>query len=380
MRAFALLFIFICSSLLVSSLFLPFSLEQDQEFVMVKEANPLLVQDDFSKEPGFNWMFLNAAYWDSESEYIILTEPGSQRVGVIWLKKNTTSPFTAEFRYKVGGGSGADGFVFMFYKDWDYEPGIGGFLGFHCREVERPCPRDEGPGYGLEFDNYFNSKEEYGDVYGAGDSSPNHIALLKDFIGNHLAYVNDSRTEDDLWHHVKLTVQEEVITILIDGEATLTWSGSVDRSYGHLGFGSGIWGYDHRHIIDDFKLYGNTITVTGLQPGWTVELLSDVELLGKAVVPPGDVEAVLDVSELDMPLKGYFKVYKESIIVFESPTFDEIWGGDSWSLRTATPEQPSLELIGYQWDTETIAVTISIVAVVLLISFLIYTRRRTAQS
>ncbi|MFQ6135292.1 MAG: hypothetical protein ACE5KU_05715 [Nitrososphaerales archaeon] len=345
---------------------------------MVREENPLLVQDDFSRDPGSEWIFLNAAYWDSGSEHIVLTEPGSDLVGVMWLKKNVTSPFTVEFRYRVGGGSGADGFVFMFYKDWDYEPGIGGFLGFHCREVDRPCPRKEAPGYGLEFDNYFNSKEEYGEVYGEGDPSPNHVALLKDFIGNHLTHVNDSRTEDNLWHHVKLIVRDEGMTASIDGEETLTWAGSFDRSNDHMGFGSGIWGYDHRHAIDDFKLYGNTITVKGLQPGWTVELLSDSDLLGRTVVPPDDVKAVLDVSELPVPLKGYFKVYKETELVFESPTFDEIWGGDVWSLRTATSEQPSTQVTGYQWDTQTIAVMISVVALILLISFLIYSRRRTA--
>ncbi len=369
---------FVLASLLVSPLFLSSSVQQEGEFAVVREENPFLVRDDFSTEPASTWIFLNAAYWDSESEYIILTEPGSERVGVTWLKRNITSPFTAEFRYKVGGGSGADGFLFMFYKDWDYEPGIGGFLGFHCREVDRPCPRDIAPGYGIEFDNYYNSKEEYGDVYGEGDPSPNHVALIKDFIGNHLTYVDDSRTEDDIWHHVRLIVQNEDITLLIDGEETLTWTGTIDRSNSHLGFGSGIWGYDHRHIIDDFKLYGNSITVEGLQPGWRVELLSDGDLLSEADVPPDDVRAVIDVSELPSPLKGYFKLYDETEMLYESPRFDEIWGGDVWSLSTVSSEETPTPVTGDQWDTETVAVILTVVALMLLIGFLIYNRRRRA--
>lgn len=326
--SFVLIFIFI--------FLFPFSISQDSEFFIQKKGNDFLVINNFSSTPLDDWILLNAAYWDSESENIVLTEPGSDLVGVIWLKNNVSSPFTVEFRYIIGGGSGADGMVFMFYKDWDYKPGIGGFLGFHCRDVGEECPRDNAPGYGIEFDNYYNSKQEYGDIYGDGDPSPSHIALIKDFIGNHITYVNDSRTNDNIWHNVKLIVKEKEIFLYIDGQQTLVWNGSLNRSNNHIGFGSGIWGYDHKHIIDNFQLYGNTITLDGIYSGWKIELISDNSIVSESEVLENENKVVLDVSGLDFPLKGYFKIYNQSELIFVSPIIHEIWGGDSWSIMSTT--------------------------------------------
>ncbi len=343
---------------------------------MVKEENQLLVIDDFSKDPNSNWIFLNAAYWDTNSENIVLTEPGSELVGVMWLKHNVSSPMTIEFSYKIGGGNGADGLIFMFYKDWDYEPGIGGFLGFHCREVEKPCPRKSAPGYGIEFDNYYNSKEEYGKDYGEGDPSPNHIALLKDFIGNHLIHVNDTRTEDNIWHNVQLIVQNNNITLFIDDEKTFNWTGIIDRSNNHLGFGSGIWGYDHQHIIDNFKLYGHKITINGLNPGWKVQLFSGDFRIGEANVPEENSEAIIDVSGFSAPIKGYFKVFNESELIFESSTFENIWGGDIWSLQETDSNDSLTQFDDSSWNPQTIAVTISFIGIIILLIFLVYKRRQ----
>ncbi len=340
--------------------------------VFERDGNPLLVKDDFSKDGGHQWIFLGAAKRDSNEEYVVLTEPGSQLVGVIWLKNNLTFPFTVYFQYKIGGGSGADGLVFMFYKDWDYEPGIGGFLGFLCREVEEPCPRDEAPGYGLEFDNYYNSKEAYGETYREGDPSSNHIALIKDHIGNHLTYVNDSRTEDNLWHQVKMIVNELYIIIFIDGQEALTWAGEIDRTNSHIGFGSGIWGFDNFHIIDNFMIYGNTITVKGLQQGWVVEFLGENGLFGKTVVPNGNTTAILDVSELEMPLKGFFKVYDNAELVFESILINEVWGGDIWSVRSKNPTEEPLQRDEQIWDLEYILLVMGITVLLLMTGFFIY--------
>jgi len=362
--------------ILVSIMILPFSLEQESELVIVKEGNPLLVIDDFSKDPSSTWIFQNAAYWNTNSENIMLTEPGSERVGVMWLRNNISSPMTIEFSYKIGGGSGADGLIFMFYKDWDYEPGIGGFLGFHCREVEKSCPRKDAPGYGIEFDNYYNSKEEYGKDYGEGDPSSNHIALLKDFIGNHLTHVNDTRTEDNIWHDVRLIVQNDIINLFIDDEKTLTWTGMIDRSHNHLGFGSGIWGYDHQHIIDNFKLYGHKITVNGLNPGWKIQLFSGDSRIGEANVPEENAEAIIDVSGFSAPIKGYFKVFNESELIFESSTFENIWGGDIWSLQEADSNDSLTPFDDSSWNPQTIAVTISFIGIIILLIFLVYKRRQ----
>ncbi len=304
----------------------------DEGFTLVKEGNPILLRDDFSKSP-VNWRFLNASRWDQAGQYIVLTQPGSQRVGVTWLKRNITSPFTAEFRYKVGGGTGADGFVFMFYKDTDYEPGIGGYLGFQCRPITKPCPKVEAPGYGLEFDSYYNSKA----AYNMGDPSPKHIALLKDSINTHIVYVNDTRVSDNKWHQVKLVVGESNITAYVDSSETLNWSGPINRTFSGIGFGSGIWGYDDWHIIDDFKLYGNTITIKGVQPSWRTELVNGNRVLARQVTATNGTEAVLDITGLAMPLEGHLNVYDEgNKTIYASPILQDIWGGDVLTLQTAS--------------------------------------------
>jgi len=315
-------------SLMFLMLFALVPIRGDDKFVMIKEGNSLLVNDDFSKSP-IEWRLLNASRWDAGFQQMVLTEPGSQRVGVIWLMNNITSTFTAEFRYRVGGGSGADGFVFMFYKDSDYEPGIGGYLGFLCRPVEKTCPRNEAPGYGLEFDSYFNSLE----AYGMGDPSQDHIAFIKDDINNHLIYVNDSRVEDDIWHHVKLVVTKEEMIVFVDGDETLRWSGVINRTFGSVGFGSGIWGQDNKHLIDDFKIYGNTITITGLQPNWRVTLTDEDQVLATGVTDTNTSNVLLETTGLTMPLKGRFQIYDGNMIIYESTVFNEIWGGDIISLR-----------------------------------------------
>jgi hypothetical protein len=370
------IFLLIFVPLLLYSLQAPYTIQQDNEYDIVKEANPLFVQEDFSESPDSNWILSDAAYWNSDEENIVLTEPGSQLVGVIWLKDEINSPFTADFRYKAGGGSGADGFVFMFFKDWDYKPGIGGFLGFHCRAVNEPCPRTDAPGYGLEFDNYYNSKAEYGEVYGEGDPSPNHIALIKDFIGNHLIHENDSRTEDNIWHQVKVTVQPEEITVWIDGEQLLSYLDNIDRTHGHMGFGSGIWGYDHQHIIDDFRLYGNTISVKGLQLGWTVELISENGLVDEIQVANSSGEVFFDVADLDFPIEGKFRVLQESKLIFESSTSNDLWGGDIWTLSIRNSEQSSPQSSDSIINLETVAVTIGISAIIFLLAFLFLLRRK----
>lgn len=363
----------------------PFSFEQESHFIIQKNENDILLLDDFSSNPLENWIFLNAAYWDSELENIVLTEPGSDLVGVMWLKNNISSTFTVEFDYKIGGGSGADGMVFMFYKDWDYKPGIGGFLGFHCRDVGEACSRDNAPGYGIEFDNYYNSKKEYGDIYGEGDPSPSHIALIKDFIGNHIAYVNDSRTDDNIWHHVKLVTGDENIILFLDDEQILVWNGPINRSNNHLGFGSGIWGYDHKHIIDNFKVYGNTIILDGINPGWKVEFISDSSIVSESIVIKKENKVVLDVSGIDFPIQGNFKIYNESELIFVSSIFDEIWGGDKLSLMSNT-ENTIITSTAYQSNLQTtennlnlpIELIIGFTSVILLFSvIIIYWRKKS---
>ncbi len=203
--------------------------------------------DDFSMDTGA-WTYIGDAYRDFASEYVVLTEDGDWQVGVAWFNQSIFSPFTAEFRYKVGGGTGADGMVFMFYKQSDYTPGAGGHLGFSIRIS--PSEAEPVPGYGIEFDNYSNN----GGGYGRNDPSSNHIALIKDDGSRHLMYVDDSRTEDNKWHAARIVVGNSTIEVYVDDELVITWERTIDRTYGGIGFSATTGDLTNWHIVDDVDI------------------------------------------------------------------------------------------------------------------------------
>ena len=193
--------------------------------------------DDFSTDSEM-WTYVGSAYRDPTNEYVVLTENKNGQVGIIWFNRSITSAFTIEFKYKAGGGFGADGLVFMFYKDQNYLPDIGGSLGFIG------SGRSSVHGYGVEFDNYGNS----------WDPSSNHIALIKDSVSNHLKYVNDGRTEDNKWHNVTVRVNDSGMSVDVDGSTPFTWSGELNTTYGGFGFGAGTGDANNWHIIDDVRI------------------------------------------------------------------------------------------------------------------------------
>ncbi|MDD4498116.1 MAG: hypothetical protein PHV51_08220 [Methanosarcinaceae archaeon] len=211
---------------------------KNELYVNYVPHNSLHVFDNFSTDSG-QWEYVGNAYRDEGNGYVVLTKPVNDQVGVIWFKPGVDSKFTAEFRYKAGGGSGADGIVFMFYKNKNYYPYGGGNLGF-SRYYKGSIP-----GYGVEFDNYNNSEI---------DPSSRHIALIKDSVSCHVIYVNDSRTEDNCWHDVKITVDETGLLMELDGSELLSWNGSFDRTYSGFGFSGATAGDNNWHLIDDVRI------------------------------------------------------------------------------------------------------------------------------
>lgn len=197
----------------------------------------LTTTDDFGSDSGL-WTYSGSAAWDNVNGYAVLTSNNSGQAGNIWFNKDILSSFIVEFRYKAGGGSGADGLTFMFYKNKNYNPGSGGALGFNDN-----FGRDV-PGYGIEFDNW-----------GSGaDPSWNHIALIKDSVGNHLQWVNDPRTEDNTWHTVKVAVDDQSIVVNVDNNKIIDWQGTIDKKYAGFGFSAATGGFTNWHIIDDIKI------------------------------------------------------------------------------------------------------------------------------
>jgi len=194
-------------------------------------------------ENSNEWRYSGSAYIDTQNGYTVLTPNKTWQVGNIWLNQDIVSPFTVEFRYKAGGGTGADGLTLMFYKDKNYEPGNGGRLGFNAAN-------DEGAsGYGIEFDSWENPESCCRDP-----TARPHIALIKDSAANHLRWVEDPRTEDNQWHQVKVEVGARSIAVYVDGDQVITFEGDIDRNYGGLGFSAATGTYDNWHLIDDVRI------------------------------------------------------------------------------------------------------------------------------
>ncbi len=143
-----------------------------------------------------------------------------------------------------------------FYDSYTPNSAAGWRSGFNTGSVIR--------GYGIEFDGWQNIRRlEH--LTGAqqnprGDPSSDHIALVKDFTGNHIAYVNDPRIIDDQWHDVTVEVDVASVKVFIDQDLVLQWNGTLDRTFSGFGFsaangqcGSSV------HIVDDVSISGSNI-------------------------------------------------------------------------------------------------------------------------
>jgi regulation of enolase protein 1 (concanavalin A-like superfamily) len=209
--------------------------------------------DDFSTDLGL-WQYLGDAYRDQTNQYLVLTEPAYEQGGVAFFNVPFRSSFTANFSYKVGGGSGGDGFTMFFYKQKYSTIGSGGNIGFNSKD-------EITPGYGIEFDGWQNiAGGQPSPPKEHGDPSANHIALIKDYVGNHLIYVNDPRTEDNNWHKVTVDVQESSVRVFVDQGLVLQWNGTLDKTYDGFGF-SGATGKvgTNWHLIDNFAITFHTL-------------------------------------------------------------------------------------------------------------------------
>ncbi|MCW4034732.1 MAG: hypothetical protein NWF03_05150, partial [Candidatus Bathyarchaeota archaeon] len=253
------------------------------------QSEPILgdISDDFSTDSGF-WQYLGSAYRDQTNQYLVLTTSANDQTGVTFFRTQIQDAFTASFNYK---GSG-DGFLLFFYKQeypspiaWEESYGdngvAGGRLGFNTQSII--------PGYGVEFDGWRNIASEFDDIIGgtpnpSADPSDSHIALIKDFTGNHVAYVNDQRIYDNEWHQVVIEVQASSVAVYFDQELVLQWNGVLDRTYGGLGFsGSNGMVEASWHIIDNFSITAHNVQ----RPSLSVSCRSSTSYSGFSVLIDG---------------------------------------------------------------------------------------------
>lgn len=207
--------------------------------------------DDFSTDPNTSGQWSihrlqetpssEAAYSTSEQDWY-LTTTGGGAVAAFANAALPTSAWTASFQYKVGGGSGADGFVFMFYKDASPfgAPAAGGSVGF------TPASGATSRGFGVEFDTYQNP----------WDASARHVGIVQDDVSLPLlADTPLTATGDNAWHNVEVQFSSGVVTVFVDGARLL--SAVLPPGYGDFtsfGFGAATGGANNNHVIDNVQV------------------------------------------------------------------------------------------------------------------------------
>jgi hypothetical protein len=218
--------------------------------------------DDFSSD-SHAWQYLGSAYRDAGNQCKVLTTGDMSEGGAAFFKTPIQGSFTASFRYKVGGGfCQGDGFTMFFYKQKYTNLDTGGSEAFNAMNA---TIHQATPGYGVEFDGWQNIPEDFAQFVGAqqnpqGDPSDHHIALIQGFAGDHLKWVDDSRVDDNQWHQVEISVRGSAISVSVDQQEVLNWTGQFDRTYDGFGFSAGTGAPGSNwHIIDDFSITAHEI-------------------------------------------------------------------------------------------------------------------------
>jgi len=269
-------------------------------------ANPSAVFiffDNFSSDPNTNgkWVVYryagdasNEFVWDSTNRRVYLTKATSNLSVMAFFRGVTTpSSFRVVFYGGAGGGTGADGFAFAFFKDPSPYQKYGracndGSLGLMVLSSP-PSVCYGSKGYAVEFDNYGNT----------GDPSANHNAIVNTtsvgYPYTHIAYVSTNvGNEDNAVHMYEITFDGKTLTLSIDGSKQLSYTFTRINAPGSaMGFGAGTGGYTNNHWIERFVLLAYYVnpepsTTVGSEegapppalqsppPGWRVDLQATV--------------------------------------------------------------------------------------------------------
>ncbi len=278
-----LLTVIICSLFLLSS---TSNATNDQQQATVSYS------DSFSEDSGL-WTYSGTAYRDQTDQNIVLNEADYGQAGVVFFKHSISGPFTASFSYLVGGGPAysGDALIMFFYTQENSTLGGSGV-----------SSRSSVPGYGIEFDGWANWARDFLGISGAiinpptGEPSDFHIGLVEGSVSNHLAYTgNEPRVCDNVWHRVKVQVQESSVSVYVDHDLVLQWKGTLNKDYSGFGFtGNTGGGGTNYHIIDNFSITANvtdTSKPTPTPPSGINTVTAPISPFGKpsavAVSPKG---------------------------------------------------------------------------------------------
>lgn len=214
-------------------------------------VNVFDIADDFSVDPAINdnWEIIlkqmgvdaDEALWDPVNRYWSLTTAVSNRGSGVYAKYDMAAldGWEASFDYRIGGGTGtgAKGIAFVFY-----DRGTNNTYG-------PSTPQAGDFTWAVEFDAFAD----------AGDPSAQHISVVSNngSAVTHLASVDDTRVEDDVWHKALIRFYNDNITVRIDEdpEPEINYTfGSFQKDYKYFGFTASTGSPDNNnHIISNVR-------------------------------------------------------------------------------------------------------------------------------
>jgi hypothetical protein len=228
----------------------------------VPPSYQLVFSDDFSTDPNSNrnWTVFRRqgdpnkeGYWDpTQQVWYLTTQAVNLATAAFANYELTATSWKVDFKYRVDNRPrGADGFVFMFYKDESrYEtrpPDSGSYMAFQTRN---PNGSDNPvAGYGLQFDT-----SQYS---GCDPLLENYVAIIQDVVCNSAqVYRPYAKIDDNIWHSVEFTFTNGHLACTIDGSAVegATIS-NPDYSHTGIGFGAGTGSDVSNQVIDDFQIW-----------------------------------------------------------------------------------------------------------------------------
>ena len=197
----------------------------------------------------------NQATYDAETNTILLCPNRTWSSGKAKYPFEVCEDFTVTFEYMIGGGTSADGIILAFFAEKDSITIDGGYLNFEG------CG-----GYGLEFDTYRNTN----------DSRYAHIAIVRDYVSNHLISVDEPRVDDEQWHTAVLKVSGNNVLCTIDGDTVIDTVIEFDKTYRYMYFAASTGSCRDDHYIRNVRFTGRAAYSNASE--WAIEEMDKAEL------------------------------------------------------------------------------------------------------
>jgi hypothetical protein len=194
-----------------------------------------------------SWHFEGGATWDSDDDWLQLTEPTEYQTGSAFATSSTVSgdAVEIEFNFYIGGGTGADGISLTALNVDEMSSYLGGSgcgIGYAGGGGCTAGPAL--PGWSIEVDTYYNSEVD--------PTEEDHVAFTFDGqVTSYAAWSALPEMEDTGWHTMSVTVAAPHVTVTIDGITYIDNDLSGDFSFpAYVGFTAGTGGLTNYHLID----------------------------------------------------------------------------------------------------------------------------------